>query len=478
MQYLDDIIELIEDIPEEISKRFELIRQWDNDVEKLKSECQYAVKRILELTETSEAMREKILMELADKYRLIHRLSERKLELAVRSERLMSAVLDKVNDSSYLCKIELEVDNPGCTEAIEKNFCRTLRLRPTKTPLGKCNMEFEDDVESTSSLQDQDYYGRCSPSNSRDGVYSSISNGTVSTERVSSCSPRLVSCGSPQNASAPMFKRRKYETNTPQPIPRVLSHARNKEEKFKDSRAIATRREEGRNKQQNATSLSAEPGMASYRENLSGSSRVVLKTEVIDLSEDDAWKEKDALCSEDDFDANDVLDLFPALPSPPREIMESLNEDSLFPDDEHVFDSHPKDYPQSPPMPGILIDSLPSTPSPSASASSRDKKKKTNVTFGNVNETTSLHGRTRKMTERAVKLLQNHKDHEKLKRKVDVVETEVNEQWCFCREGSSGSMICCDNAECKFQWFHFECVGLTVEPKGEWFCFECTKKKR
>ncbi|KAE9418356.1 hypothetical protein Angca_001973, partial [Angiostrongylus cantonensis] len=134
MQYLEDIMELIEDIPEEICKRFELMRKWDSDVERLQLECRYAVKRILELTETSEAMREKILMELADKYRLIHRLSERKLELAVRSERLMSAVLDKatkimtcrlrffmVNDSSYLCKIELEVDNPGCTDAIERS---------------------------------------------------------------------------------------------------------------------------------------------------------------------------------------------------------------------------------------------------------------------------------------------------------------------------------------------------------------------
>ncbi|KAK6060127.1 hypothetical protein COOONC_02218 [Cooperia oncophora] len=105
----------------------------------------------MEVRETSQPMRDRILMELADKYRLIHRLSERKLDLARRSERLMSAVLEKVADSSYLCKIELEVDNPGCTEAIERNFCRMLGLKPTSSHLTSCNVEFEP-VEDTKSL--------------------------------------------------------------------------------------------------------------------------------------------------------------------------------------------------------------------------------------------------------------------------------------------------------------------------------------
>ncbi|KAE9418419.1 hypothetical protein Angca_009592, partial [Angiostrongylus cantonensis] len=187
----------------------------------------------------------------------------------------------------------------------------------------------------------------------------------------------------------------------------------------------------------------------------------------------------DTLGSEDDLNANEFMDLFPvALPSPPRELLESLQVSvNVFPDDNQItYEPHSKDCPQSPTMPGIFMDSFPSSPSQSPSVSLWDKKKRTGVSFGNVNETTSLHGRTRKMTERAVELLQNHKDREKLKRKVDAVETDANEQWCFCREGSSGSMICCDDPECKYQWFHFDCVGLTVEPKGQWFCSECSGK--
>lgn len=42
------------------------------------------------------------------------------------------------------------------------------------------------------------------------------------------------------------------------------------------------------------------------------------------------------------------------------------------------------------------------------------------------------------MTERAVELLQNHKDREKLKRggglKTESMDGDGNERWCFCRE--------------------------------------------
>ena len=32
---------------------------------------------------------------------------------------------------------------------------------------------------------------------------------------------------------------------------------------------------------------------------------------------------------------------------------------------------------------------------------------------------------------------------------------------------SFGEMVMCDNKECKTEWFHFQCVGLTENPTGE-----------
>ncbi|KAG2435843.1 hypothetical protein HXX76_007038 [Chlamydomonas incerta] len=45
--------------------------------------------------------------------------------------------------------------------------------------------------------------------------------------------------------------------------------------------------------------------------------------------------------------------------------------------------------------------------------------------------------------------------------------------YCICNKPSAGQMVGCDNPECTIEWFHFECVGLTEEPKGKWYCPVC-----
>lgn len=481
MQYLEDIIELVEDLPEEIGRRFEQMRKWDNDVERLRLECKYAAKRIMEVRETSQPMREKILMELADKYRLIHRLSERKLDLAIRSERLMTAVFEKVADSSYLCKIELEVDNPGCTEAIERNFCRLLGLKPTSSHLTSCNVEFEsvDDLKSASLDHNRRVNG--DPLSILDSTDAGLSNGNKDKE---TCSPSYVTCDSPQPtcSSGPRLKKRRLNADTPSPPSSRRKHERDRE-RTKQSRLHGARQEESRKKQPKTAFVAEADKCLDIAPSSERSSNALSLADDVDMSADVKWEPVDPLGSEDDFDASDVMGLFPTLPSPPREIMESLKEDSLFPDDDYLgYGTHPTGFPQSPAMQGIILDSGASSPSPSASTSSYDRRKRTSISFGNVSDTTSLHGRPRKMTERAVELLQNHKDREKLKRggglKTESMDGDGNERWCFCREVSSGNMICCDAPECKYQWFHFECVGVAVEPKGQWFCPECSAKRR
>lgn len=51
--------------------------------------------------------------------------------------------------------------------------------------------------------------------------------------------------------------------------------------------------------------------------------------------------------------------------------------------------------------------------------------------------------------------------------------------YCICKQVSYGSMVCCDNKKCPYQWFHFSCVGLTSKPKRQkWYCSECLKDRR
>lgn len=53
-----------------------------------------------------------------------------------------------------------------------------------------------------------------------------------------------------------------------------------------------------------------------------------------------------------------------------------------------------------------------------------------------------------------------------------------NNLYCFCQRVSFGEMIGCDNDDCKFEWFHWTCVGITSPPKDDevWYCPDCSPK--
>jgi len=44
---------------------------------------------------------------------------------------------------------------------------------------------------------------------------------------------------------------------------------------------------------------------------------------------------------------------------------------------------------------------------------------------------------------------------------------------CRCPYDEVSEMIACDNPKCRVEWFHFDCVGITVAPKGNWYCPDC-----
>lgn len=54
-------------------------------------------------------------------------------------------------------------------------------------------------------------------------------------------------------------------------------------------------------------------------------------------------------------------------------------------------------------------------------------------------------------------------------------EDDNDELYCFCQQKSFGRMVGCDNQECPFGWFHFDCVGIIKSPDSEteWYCDHC-----
>ncbi|XP_038076454.1 uncharacterized protein LOC119744552 [Patiria miniata] len=47
--------------------------------------------------------------------------------------------------------------------------------------------------------------------------------------------------------------------------------------------------------------------------------------------------------------------------------------------------------------------------------------------------------------------------------------------YCKCGAPNTDDMIGCDGKKCKYEWFHFKCVGLSKKkvPRGKWFCEAC-----
>ncbi|OAF66443.1 hypothetical protein A3Q56_05837 [Intoshia linei] len=57
----------------------------------------------------------------------------------------------------------------------------------------------------------------------------------------------------------------------------------------------------------------------------------------------------------------------------------------------------------------------------------------------------------------------------------EIVTSNTEPHYCFCNKINIGEMVGCDNPECKVEWFHYACVGLTGAPEGAWYCFNCKK---
>ncbi|EKM53645.1 uncharacterized protein PHACADRAFT_163954 [Phanerochaete carnosa HHB-10118-sp] len=55
-------------------------------------------------------------------------------------------------------------------------------------------------------------------------------------------------------------------------------------------------------------------------------------------------------------------------------------------------------------------------------------------------------------------------------------DQEDEQVYCFCQKLSYGEMVGCDNEDCRYQWFHLNCVNLKPPLPDQWYCPECAPK--
>ena len=64
-----------------------------------------------------------------------------------------------------------------------------------------------------------------------------------------------------------------------------------------------------------------------------------------------------------------------------------------------------------------------------------------------------------------------------LTRKHDPNNEHSQKLYCCCKRPSFEPIIACGGKDCKVEWYHFACVGITRVPKGNWICPSCIKVK-
>ncbi|EGT41015.1 hypothetical protein CAEBREN_25009 [Caenorhabditis brenneri] len=57
-------------------------------------------------------------------------------------------------------------------------------------------------------------------------------------------------------------------------------------------------------------------------------------------------------------------------------------------------------------------------------------------------------------------------------------EGDSTRTWCFCNDTSHGEMIRCDNPDCTLRWFHYPCIGIVEKPIGKWYCPRCEVRQK
>ncbi|TAQ84447.1 hypothetical protein B7494_g7228 [Chlorociboria aeruginascens] len=113
---------------------------------------------------------------------------------------------------------------------------------------------------------------------------------------------------------------------------------------------------------------------------------------------------------------------------------------------------------------------IPQFPEPGRSRSAR-----------NHNDTSSNGKRSHKKGAGAAAQLLAKRESDDVTLQGDDEDLEVDADeptYCYCNGVSYGEMVACDADGCEKEWFHLECVGLKVAPRGnaKWYCDDCKDK--
>ncbi|GMT13658.1 hypothetical protein PFISCL1PPCAC_4955, partial [Pristionchus fissidentatus] len=576
MQYVEDIIELIEDVPDELQRRGGLIQDWERQAAEYKHEADKLTVRLNTDGNLRDDEKAIIFKKISEMLERAHDLTSKKCDMAAKCHRLVQALCERVTEYTYHCKLELEVDAPGCTTSIERNFLNETMM-VAAAALNSSNAAFKPPVEKPSSRERVGSSSISRESTPMVVARSAVNIASKQRSRGSSVSSSRASSVQPFEQSAAQLqmqqRKRKQDRQRERTLQRQQSAAaaaavpplkdpmsaymRKKKEREREERKLrestfqvhANRERRERSVTSQARVIKPEPLDDGYESvptppppakprNGPGrppkTSRVppiapmVVKREEPEPIEE-MEKEECYNTGMSDVDDDDLLaflaDEMPGGMADHGDLNLGLEDENLFDmasfgaDLGKALEKIQKERPPSP-LGQNMYGSLNAPTKSSAAGSSRYTNKNSSkadtkrqqqqqtqqrqyVSFG-AGE--SMHGRPRKLTNRAEEMLGEMERKEKQRRLRDeegmlgtstssytkrdsryssvddwsgMQEDDTdNTLYCYCQKPSDGTMVGCDGETCFYKWFHLTCLEMSSPPTVDpWYCPECRRER-
>ncbi|CAI5442311.1 unnamed protein product [Caenorhabditis angaria] len=420
MLFLDDFLEMLDELPAELKERSDEVLKMDADVETRLRRNREAVSEFFEysgvgMTEEQRAARYKALQ---DEFSKIRSINERKYLLMKKMQDLLTKYHNHLEKEKTNFQCEMEADNSGVTEMIEKRYteyveaCLAARKeRKRKHGGGGGSGSSREGTVQQLSKESSEKIARILQEGTR--LKMEMSDDSAQSA-MSSAVPSPAPRGRPPKNNV-MFSSAVAEDS---PIPRRKSNANTLRTSFMGGRISPNPSEKSwSNFGMDETSQSFTPTTPQLTPNMPnfvgsesrhGRPRK-LTTRVQEMFKETLQRQRNH--------GNNMIHQTPPTPTTPQSVQQtppSLNSSSTNMPPPSTPPSHHHNHTQPPPI------------------------------------ETEMEG-------------SDDEDE----------ESEDSRRWCFCHEKSYGEMVACDNKSCPYMWFHYPCVGILAPPKGKWYCPHC-----
>ncbi|XP_022650019.1 inhibitor of growth protein 3-like isoform X2 [Varroa jacobsoni] len=466
MLYLEDYLEMIEHLPQELRDRFTDMREMDLQVQNAVDTLDERVKAFFaNAKRVSTEQQDEECRRICEDYQRVILDAEEKVQIANQIYDLVERYLRKLDQELQKFKIELEADNAGITEILEK---RSLEL---------------DNTTPTTTTQPP----AVTPQPSRHGEKRRASASTYGSVSHSGASQHSSGSGPPENkkqhidkmhAPEPLIRTNPVTPNALAPPARVaspLSRA-SSADSTRSADVLVSSGPLGLGSQ--AIAAAASQAIAATQQMQQGRRSASLKASY------EAIAVQNLAAREFTLGSRDIASLTPTAGGAPA----AAGAVAVSGTGSGSHSIQTPNTPASGTSSGVSLSSSISAllEAPLATPTSRKSNKKARPS---ANQTSSANSAAHHLLDSTsdTSTHMNSFGSSTVAATEDPVAADTpaqaNAEWqydpnepryCICNQVSYGDMVACDNEGCPFEWFHYPCVNISQPPKGKWFCPQCT----